>query len=369
LASYCDDETLARVRTVGAHGYVLKPFHDRALQVAIEVALERHAIETKAAKKTELLERIVNSMSDAVIAADSNGTVVLVNDAARGSIGQAQFAMTCPPGPLESGIFESDRTTPCTAETLPLSRAIRGEVVRDVEFFVRSTEYPDGRWQRINAAPMRDSDGTACGGVAVCRDVTEIKALESSLRQLSDLDALTGLYNRRGFFETAKKEFARAVDEGGTPCLFFMDLNGLKHVNDTFGHRYGDEALVDAAQIVRGCFRKTDIVGRMGGDEFVVLVPGLNNDDESIVRARLQRAIDRLNTAAERRYRLSISVGTCRYEAEGPKSLSELVAEADAQMYEEKERRSQSRQVGEEELVEAKNRAARETQWKVAGVR
>jgi GGDEF domain-containing protein len=87
------------------------------------------------------------------------------------------------------------------------------------------------------------------------------------------------------------------------------------------------------------------------------------------VRARLQRAIDRLNTAAERRYRLSISVGTCRYEAEGPKSLSELVAEADAQMYEEKERRSQSRQVGEEELVEAKNRAARETQWKVAGVR
>jgi diguanylate cyclase (GGDEF)-like protein len=111
-------------------------------------------------------------------------------------------------------------------------------------------------------------------------------------------------------------------------------MDDFKSINDRFGHREGDAALKTAAQILRGTFRDSDVVARLGGDEFVVLAADTGST-QAIVD-RLARSLDAHNTAATRRYRLSFSVGVARFDPAAPPSIEELLATADAMLYEQK---------------------------------
>src|SRR5690606_30591217 len=104
----------------------------------------------------------------------------------------------------------------------------------------------------------------------IARDVTERRARERALQSLTIVDDLTGLYNRRGFLTLAERHLKLAIRKKAGLFLLFADLDGLKQINDTFGHLEGDRALVSAAQILRQSFRSADIIARLGGDEFTV---------------------------------------------------------------------------------------------------
>jgi diguanylate cyclase (GGDEF)-like protein len=158
---------------------------------------------------------------------------------------------------------------------------------------------------------------------------------EEMLRDLSLHDDLTGLYNRRALIALAEHRMREAERQGRGFSLVFMDLDGLKRINDTRGHVEGDHAIRDAARLIQESFGDADVVARLGGDEFVVLVPDGGAADGSVEAgaARLQAALARHNATGERPFQLSLSLGFARFDPAAPRSVEALLEAADQQMY------------------------------------
>ena len=170
------------------------------------------------------------------------------------------------------------------------------------------------------------------------RYAVERKRAEEAIRALSLEDELTGLANRRGFFALAEHQLKVARRTKTGLFLLFADVDGLKGTNDRFGHAEGDRLIRDAARILRATFRDSDIVARIGGDEFVVLMIQTEDTPPALFLARLAAEIARRN-ADEKRCPLSLSLGVTRYAPDAPVPLDELIRRADALMYEEKRKK------------------------------
>jgi len=163
--------------------------------------------------------------------------------------------------------------------------------------------------------------------------------LAEEVRNLSIRDELTGLYNRRGFLELSRLVIQQTDRARGSALLFFLDLNGMKQINDQLGHEEGDQALRDTAGVLRATFRASDVVARLGGDEFVALLPEANAQQLESFVARIQAEITARNQKPGQRYRLSASVGGTLYDSSRPESIEALLVKADTLMYEEKRAR------------------------------
>lgn len=168
------------------------------------------------------------------------------------------------------------------------------------------------------------------------RYAVERHRLASALRSLSLVDDLTGLYNRRGFLDLGEQHLKLARRSGRAVLLVYVDVDGLKVINDTLGHLAGDRALVQTANVIRDTFRQSDIVGRLGGDEFAVMALEASEDNEDHLSRRLREGVDEVNRRGEEPFQLSISLGTARFAGEGRPRLAELLALADQAMYMEK---------------------------------
>jgi diguanylate cyclase (GGDEF)-like protein len=177
------------------------------------------------------------------------------------------------------------------------------------------------------------------------RDVTERAHLEAQLRALSDVDPLTGLLNRRGFLEAAKRQLNLAQRQNWGMTLFFLDLDGLKWINDEFGHLEGDQALIETATILRKTVRGPDIIGRFAGDEFTVLAfEGTERSDSSIkIASRLRKNLEEHNARKRVDRKISFSIGVASFDPVKSPSLEVLIDEADFKMYEEKRQKRRSR--------------------------
>jgi diguanylate cyclase (GGDEF)-like protein len=165
------------------------------------------------------------------------------------------------------------------------------------------------------------------------------EALRRSAEQMQNLsliDELTQLRNRRGFFELAGQALKVAKREQHSLALFFMDLNGLKQINDGLGHLSGDRALRDAAAILRHTFRDSDIVARIGGDEFVTLAYIHASHDLDTLCGRLRDHLREFNEFRGRPYTLDLSIGMTLVDGSTDDDLEALIARADAAMYIEK---------------------------------
>jgi len=180
----------------------------------------------------------------------------------------------------------------------------------------------------------------------VQHDITERKNLERQLETLSITDPLTALNNRRGFMTLAEQQIKNAQRSGSRLLLSFIDLDDMKSINDKYGHEEGDKALISAAAILKNTFRKSDIVARVGGDEFAVLAVNATEDDPEILTMRLWKQIDAFNEENRMPYSLSMSIGTAVYEPEKPCSLDELMAQADELMYEQKQKKKEKTVTG-----------------------
>ncbi len=163
---------------------------------------------------------------------------------------------------------------------------------------------------------------------------------EEALLTLSLTDELTGLYNRRRFFVLTEQYLKVAIRAKKRLLLLYIDMDDLKWINDHCGHKEGDQALTDLAKILKRTFRESDIIARIGGDEFVVLLESALENDE-ILMTRLYENIKDCNAKELRPYKLSISVGSAQYDPENPISIDDLLSEADALMYAQKRKRSE----------------------------
>jgi diguanylate cyclase (GGDEF)-like protein len=165
--------------------------------------------------------------------------------------------------------------------------------------------------------------------------------LDRELRSLALTDDLTCLYNRRAFLALAGQQLRVTRRKAQGLLLFFADVNNLKEINDTYGHREGDYALIRTADALEQTFRNSDVIARLGGDEFAVLALEASGENREVILRRLEKNLKGSNSG-ESRYELSLSVGMARYDPKRPVSLGKLIATADDAMYEEKKNRTRS---------------------------
>lgn len=170
----------------------------------------------------------------------------------------------------------------------------------------------------------------------------ELQELMEEVRSLSLIDELTQLYNRRGFVTLAHKQLQIADRMRRAVTLLYFDLDKMKEINDNLGHNEGDNALRDAAQVLKNTFRNSDIISRIGGDEFVVMMIESPNEDAESFILRLREDLNALNSRKNRPYQLSLSMGSAKYNPEFPCTIDELLAQADNLMYQNKKARQTS---------------------------
>jgi diguanylate cyclase (GGDEF)-like protein/PAS domain S-box-containing protein len=191
-------------------------------------------------------------------------------------------------------------------------------------------ELPHGDRDHLHrVVPVRNRAGAVVAGMLVAQDITERKAHEHRLKQWASRDGLTGLWNRERLLAELDRflgERRRRDDRAGS--LLFVDLDGFKAVNDTFGHAAGDELLREVAQAVESRVRYTDAVARIGGDEFAVLLPGTTVAQAEQVAAKIAAAVDSVWPSG---LRGGASVGVV--ELDRGLSAADALAQADGAMY------------------------------------
>jgi diguanylate cyclase (GGDEF)-like protein len=168
----------------------------------------------------------------------------------------------------------------------------------------------------------------------------ELRSLSVEMEQLALTDELTGLRNRRGFLVLTDQALRMARRTRARCALVYVDLDGLKRVNDTRGHAAGDALIADAAKVLGDVFRESDIVARVGGDEFAVFAVLDEHDGAEALNTRLAAAIDRFNAQAVPTMRVSMSIGIEELSSHSDTPLDVLLSRADRAMYERKRTRS-----------------------------
>ena len=222
-------------------------------------------------------------------------------------------------------------------EALDLMRQIK--TGRPLDSIETQRVTKDGRildvW--LTLTKLRDEQGNVIAVATTERDITERKQMEHDLRMASITDDMTGLYNRRGLKLFADKVLSQSERTNNSVLLFYFDLDNLKVINDTFGHREGDRSIIDFSEILKSTFRKSDIVARIGGDEFAALVTGLNRPGtEHIIIEKIREKICKYNENEWLSHMLDVSIGVSCFNAAEPCDIDDLLSQADNAMYNEK---------------------------------
>lgn len=172
--------------------------------------------------------------------------------------------------------------------------------------------------------------------------LAELRKAEAEIRNLSMRDELTDLYNRRGFLALSEQHRKTVRRFGKSFLLIYADMDGLKQINDTYGHHEGSEALRQLAEIFKHSFRESDIIARMGGDEFAILATDADSYSITIPLARLNENLLSYNTRRRHPYQLSFSLGSICVNPGNDATLEELLNKADKAMYENKKQKRQA---------------------------
>jgi len=170
----------------------------------------------------------------------------------------------------------------------------------------------------------------------------ERQKAQSRLQNLSLVDELTGVYNRRGFMTIAHQQTKLAQRTQSPWVIVFADVDGLKRINDTYGHLEGDQVLREVARLLKSTFRESDVIARIGGDEFAVMAFAATETLAASFTHRLQSMVDTVNATPGRRYRLAISLGIAHYDPLKPRRVEDVLAQADAAMYKQKRKQKLS---------------------------
>ena len=167
--------------------------------------------------------------------------------------------------------------------------------------------------------------------------VIELEKSNGELKNRYVIDELTGVFNRRGFYMHGGNLYKSAVITGGKAIMCFGDVDGLKKINDTYGHKEGDEAILVTALLIRESFGTDDIVARIGGDEFTVIAANKSTEIEIDAITKLVNSnFDRYNLVSKKPYKLAVSLGFSVYSPEIKLTFEELIQDADKQLYKQK---------------------------------
>jgi len=272
------------------------------------------------------LSAMVKSSDDAIVGRSSDGTIVSWNAAAGHLYGFSEEEVLGQQNWLASSSYE-DELARVVERAMAGERGINCETVQ-----VRK----DGTEVNVSltVSAVRDRHGELLGTVTIARDVSAMVSSREQLRYLADHDALTEVLNRRGFERALSEQVERAKRYGERAALLVLDIDSFKHLNDTYGHRAGDNALREVACTLRNRLRKTDMVARLGGDEFAVLLPYAGEEEAQAVVEDLRSALCGLGLDFGGRGKASVNVSVgAAVLGRSTVSDEDVLAAADRAMY------------------------------------
>lgn len=194
------------------------------------------------------------------------------------------------------------------------------------------------RWIAWQGYSIHDENSNIIEIQSVGRDVTVQKNMEEELRLYATTDTLTGIFNRRTGILLLQKAIQKAKRDGSDLIVCFVDLDQLKRVNDQFGHQEGDNLIRSVCEILKKALRESDIIFRLGGDEFLLIFPSCTLQEAESIWLRIENERERVNSLPVRSYPVMFSHGFAQYPPQSEMTVDDLVALADQAMYQSKER-------------------------------
>jgi diguanylate cyclase (GGDEF)-like protein/PAS domain S-box-containing protein len=295
-----------------------------------------------------LLDALLENTPDHVYFKDSQSRFIRISRALARWLGVTEAAEAI--GRSDFDFFGEEHAQKAFADEQRLMRT--GEPLVGIE---EQETWADGSctWVSTTKVPLRDLNGTVIGIFGISRDITERKQTEQrvqeqatllveqaqTLERLATLDELTGLYNRRGLATVGEQVLYEARLSGTSLGVLFIDLDGLKTINDRYTHRAGDDALRAIASIMQEAAREPGVAARIGGDEFCLLASNATTETVAALADRIDKAVSEHNREAGNPYNVSVSIGRVLVDPRSPGSVDDLVERADCAMYDRKARR------------------------------
>jgi len=290
---------------------------------------EMKRVEKDLRRDNEMLRSLVDSADDSIYLIDNNYCYLFINKSHLARLGLSGVDY------IGRSYKEFHDAEDVKGFTNRVDKVIKAGSSMKYEY--KSTR--DNKWFLQTITPIIDPKREITAVAIISRDISDLKRKEEKLRELSLTDELTGLLNRRGFFIHVEQYLKMVKRQKVGVLMLYADLDNLKDINDRYGHKEGDSALIQVAKILRQNFRESDIIARIGGDEFVIIPVGSIGDCTEIIKSRLLKALDTYNSTSKKGYQLSLSLGIASYDPANPCSVDELLARADRMMYEDKTRK------------------------------
>ena len=285
--------------------------------------------EEKLRRERDVIAKLMETSPASIIVVDPEGQIVFANARSEQIFGLTRSEITNRKYNTPKWKSTDINGRPLADEELIFRRVLKtGKPIDDYHEII---EKPDGMkvYLSINGAPIVNEDGIITGIVFAINDITQSKQAEEEIRYLSFHDKLTGLYNR-AFFE---EELARLDTSRQLPLsLILGDANGLKLVNDAFGHEAGDNLLKSVAEIFKEVCRQEDIIARIGGDEFAIILPKVGGDELADIVARMKERCKK-ETADPIKVSIALGEATKEYDYQNIKTVFKL---AEDRMYQNK---------------------------------
>jgi diguanylate cyclase (GGDEF)-like protein/PAS domain S-box-containing protein len=337
-----DDESLAaQALQEGAQDYLLKgQIETRGLLRSLRYAIERKTMEEALFAEKERAQVTLNCIGDAVVCTDISGDITFLNPVAETMTG---WPLTEAVGRPMAEVFRtlsatSTEPTETTAELAILQ--IRSVHLPPSCVLIRRNglEIPI----EDTIAAIHDRQGRAIGAVIVFRDVSEARAMAQQITHSAEHDFLTGLPNRMLLNDRISQAIGSARRHTKQVAVLFLDLDGFKHINDSLGHPVGDRLLQSIATRLVASVRGADTVSRQGGDEFVVLLPDLQQpEDAAVMAGRILREVAKPHLVDQHELHVTASIGVSVFPDDGADAEA-LIKNADTAMYQAKENGRQS---------------------------
>jgi two-component system cell cycle response regulator len=329
-----NDMAIAAVEA-GAQDFLIKgDFEDAMIERAVRHAIARSHLEDRLKASEERLKSVLDLAHDAIVSVDRSQRIILFNPAAERMFGYRadeivgqSLTLLIPPAVHAAhadhfkGFLHDGQSSRVMGERPEVKAVRRDSGVFPVEISLSRSEGPDG--------PLF---------TAMIRDITDRKQAEAELRLLATTDPLTGLANRRHLLDRAEQELLRLQRFGNPFTLMTLDVDHFKRINDTHGHAAGDRALCGLAAACIGLLREMDMIGRMGGEEFTIVLPETSGDDAMPVAERIRLGIATLRFDADQpdlEFGFTVSLGIAECSRDDVR-IEQPLARADRALYEAK---------------------------------
>ncbi|XDD51645.1 diguanylate cyclase [Leptospira sp. WS92.C1] len=334
LTAYSDESSLARAGLTEPYGYVVKPVETGELQIAIEIALHRHGLQTQLNEVNRRLSTTLASIGDGVIATNSSGVIKVANRIAASMLGKNNENLI---GEKIEKIF-----TLQSRQTLNACEILVDPVTELLATKKDRLTYTDVLLIRlkglatpidVTATMIVDGRNEPDGVVLVFRDITQRQMAEEYLRYLAYHDYLTGLPNRTLFYERMEASIEQSTRHSRNLALLFLDLDDFKTVNDSLGHDAGDILLKQLAGRLKSEVRKDDTVARLAGDEFVIILNDIASvSDVKEVAEKILKGLDENFQLGDAEIKVTASIGISLFPLHGTE-VENLIRYADTAMY------------------------------------